>query len=585
MSNVYQGGKECNGKFTVKVQTRLRVRTGPSTVYPVKDYLYNNDTIEVTRIDNDNWYYIPSVDGWCCKIDGQWQTLDGSISINNTEVINVTVDELISENTENNTSSNNSELLDYIDINDITDYLPNVSDYLNSDENLASKLVSDEIHGIYGMPYQFMETVDIPLMNGNGSKLPFGQIYAEKIVSRMPLLFITPGRPDFMRTFSKEQRKGVISSLIDATLGGVRESDIDSIINNYGRYYTFKFDYSTYFKYVNTACQVVADLLGIGNERITMGSVTDCKLKKVDWSKVLNNNFKSYFTAKESIPFYMDSMNTINDNFSNNTTESMLSSKMNSFSDLGREAGFLLGAGFGAKLSVFSTEDYNQTLSQINKVIDDMLGGNNIIKRISTGFSTVATGGKLVFPEIWSDSDFSRSYDINIKLRSPDHDSLSLFLNVIVPYIHIICFTAAQQLGPNGYQSPFLVRAFSKGLMNVDMGIITSLSASKGKEGAWNADGIPTEMDVSITIKDLYNQMYISQAADFANVGQLMNNTAYLDYLCNMAGVNLNKPEITRLLELYVLLYSNSITSTPSKIWTSFENSISNLSKNLLGRY
>src|SRR5699024_7465962 len=111
------------------------------------------------------------------------------------------------------------------------------------------------------------------------------------------------------------------------------------------------------------------------------------------------------------------------------------------------------------------------------------------------------------------DSDFSNSYDISIKLRTPDGDKLSWFLNIYVPLAHLICLTApreASDAGPNGYISPFLVRGFYKGLFNCDMGIITNLSITRGREKAWTLDGLPTEVDVSMELKDLYKMLAIT---------------------------------------------------------------------------
>src|SRR5699024_3077837 len=99
---------------------------------------------------------------------------------------------------------------------------------------------------------------------------------------------------------------------------------------------------------------------------------------------------------------------------------------------------------------------------------------------------------------------FSRSYDVSIKLRSPDMDNFSIYCNVIVPFIHLLCLTLPRQISgnPNGFYSPFIVRALYKGFFNVDMGIISSMSVTKGDTGLWNADGIPCSIDVNLTITD-----------------------------------------------------------------------------------
>lgn len=56
------------------------------------------------------------------------------------------------------------------------------------------KFTERELSTVMGMPYQWMENVDnrIPELGG------FGRKFHEKILSKMPLLVLTPGIPDFM---------------------------------------------------------------------------------------------------------------------------------------------------------------------------------------------------------------------------------------------------------------------------------------------------------------------------------------------------------------------------------------------------
>ena len=102
------------------------------------------------------------------------------------------------------------------------------------------------------------------------------------------------------------------------------------------------------------------------------------------------------------------------------------------------------------------------------------------------------------------------------------------------------------------YKSPFLVRAFYKGLFNVDMGIITDLTFTKGKEAAWSKSGIPLTVDVSFTIKDLYNDMYIT----------------------NMDSMKYNMMNIFHILKTYILSFLSNfnifwkLIDLPSSIFT-----------------
>ena len=99
-------------------------------------------------------------------------------------------------------------------------------------------------------------------------------------------------------------------------------------------------------------------------------------------------------------------------------------------------------------------------------------------------------------------------------------------------------------LDPNAYGAPFLVKAFSKGMFNVDMGIITEMNVTKGAECQWTPQGIPTSITVDIGIKDLYSAMSITPTTDSNFKYTTLDNTSLMDYIATLCGVNIFEPEI-----------------------------------------
>ena len=167
---------------------------------------------------------------------------------------------------------------------------------------------------------------------------------------------------------------------------------------------------------------------------------------------------------------------------------------------------------------------------------------------------TILAGGRIIFPEIWLDSSFSRSYSCSMKLVSPSGDKLSVFLNILVPIYHLLAFMLPRQSVQQAYFSPFLVRAYYKGLFNVDMGIITGLSITKGDEGEWTLDGIPTVANISFEIKDLYDGLFMSKQTSDSDYQDILSNIQELDYIANSCGVNVNDQEIMRTVRMYTAL-------------------------------
>lgn len=462
-------------------------------------------------------------------------------------------------------------LSNYLNSTELSSYITGS----NTDTATVKKLLTTKLYGIQGMPYQFMNTVDRRL---TGTSI--GRKYASKIVSHLPLLFLTPCKQVFMDDFNDDDKQTIANTLFSG------QSIDESLINGTGRYYSVQFDYESYFKYVNVMMRVVAIYLGIGDEKITINGYSKA-LKEFNWSKVQDDSFKTFFSAQENVIFYLDSMNQVSESYSNSTTESSLASMINGFADNANEIKFLFGSG-GSSLASFAAETTSNITSSLSSALSgaaSKLGGGIIGSLASSGVNTVLDGGKIIFPEIWSDSSFDRSYSINFKLRSPDHDSLSIYLNVLKPYIMLLALVLPRMPDSgdsNSYKEPFLVKAYSKGMFNIDMGMITGMNVTKGDECQWNDDGLPTQIDISIDIKDLYSSLVMSNYGD--HVSNIVKNTSFMDFLANTAGLNIGQMEIGRKLKMYYYLQYSNIKDIPSRGFSKIENGITNLMGNLYSK-
>ena len=463
--------------------------------------------------------------------------------------------------------------------------------YNNSKNNLKSLMKSNNMTGIYGMPYQFMSNVDMRIP---GTK--FGEIYSEDIVADMPLLMITPGEPHFLSGFSNTDKKNLTKVISSALKSGKtnkkQEKAISSLLSDKDdsrRYYTFKFDYTGYYNYVNPMLWNCALYLGIGNEKITIGNQKSKALKEFNWSKAYNK-LKNYTFQQQFISFYLDSENSIQESFSNQTTQSAIADGLNSTGATANEIKFLQGAVLGiAPKNYDKDESYKKAVNDINDLNKKYFKGSSVVQNLINGAATVASGGKLLFPEIWSDSNYTKSYDISIKLRTPDCDKVSWYLNICVPLMHLVALAAPRQISGNGYTSPFLVRAFYKGLFNVDMGMIDQLSITRGRESAWTVDGLPTEVDITMSIKDLYDALFISgfknkdglltglvNSVTGNDTKYILKNTGMMDYLASTCGIDVNKPEMKRTMEMFSTLYKNGVKTAPLRYGQQLQENVLN---------
>ena len=470
---------------------------------------------------------------------------------------------------------------DYYGETELQNYLDTYGMSESTINSRVSKLLTTSTNGIEALPYQFMGTVDRRIANN----VPVGRKYAEKIFSRLPLLFLTPCEPLFMDDFSKKNRTAALSAIISG-----RGSDLSQILSSSskaGRYYSVDFNYAEYYRYLNVMLAAVSAYLGIYETRVPIAGYNgSVRLGTVDWRNELNADFKTFFSSAENIVFYLDGMESVSESFTNSTQESSIASTINGYSDMAKEIRYLFGpAGEQAAQLISSGAELSSNI--VEGLTNSLLkGGAGIVNSLTgAGVNAILNGGKIIFPKMWGDSDYSRSYSIDIKLRSPDHDSLSIFLSIIKPYCKLLALTMPRQgnlangeMDPNSYWSPFLVRAYSKGLFNIDMGIITSMNVTKGAQCCWNDDGLPTQIDIQLEIEDLYSHMAMSYGGNSVDmIKNVINNTTYMDFLANMAGLNIAQMDMGRRITLAYYLTQTTAATLPSNLKSQLDQSITRL--------
>ena len=571
-------------KYTVTASS-LRIRSGPGTNYKIVGGLTRGQTVTEIAGSTSEWIKIGknqySSRTYLKKITS---STVNTTTTNNTNT-GVTTEQ---KQEQNETTGLDSDGSGYRPIDEIGDTSA-VQEWKTTINSESTFYDINNVNGVFGMPYQFLPNADIRLdptqyaFKGNNNSI--GAEFADKIIGKMPVMFIAPGRPNFMTKYSKNDKENIIGKIIREA-ADLASGSISDLVSTEGKYYTFEYTLKEYYQYVNPMCAIAARYLGIQDMKMN-----GKKLDNIDWYSWVNNHISGIFntTSYMHIPFYLDSDTSVNESFDNSVGESSLASTINGLSDMGRELQFLTGYGSKALDVDFLSKnaDTLDRIENINSAINDILGKGNFLSNLSKHLNTVASGGRLMFPKIWTDSSMSRSYSVKIKLVSPDCNKLSIFLNILVPLFHLIGLVAPQVIdsNPNGYTSPFIVRAIYKSFFNVDMGIITSMSVSKGGDCMWTVDGLPTSIDVDLDIKDLYETMGITKSS-LSNLFSYdtMSNTAEMDYIANLCGINIYKPEIGRQIDMWLTMKKNKITKIPSNIWKDINTTIGGTIMSLYGR-
>ena len=477
----------------------------------------------------------------------------------------------------------------------------------NTARDYITSLELDNLRNIFGMPYQYMPIADMRLGNkrtntkennslnssafvGNNSSTikSLGVKYSEKIVTRMPLLIMVPGVADFMAGFEAKDREKMLTSMISEMRGVDESTYINSFTTTMkgtrASFYNMYPAWAEYYTYVNPMARAAAIFMGIGDMEVIKGT----PLKRMNWSdpSVKPKAFNDICSYKGACGFYIQSSNQISEDITTNTTQSQLANKVNSLSDQGRELIFLSSSVDGIlEKSVQGAEAAARSITSVAQSGGTAIAGavsgaafvrqfeksGGVVNAIMNGISNTIAGSKMLFPELWQDSQFSRDYQFTVKLDSPDNDPLSLYLNIVLPLIHLIAFAAPRSMGPTTYASPFLVKAYYQGFFNVNMGIISSMSINKGNEGAWTLKNIPTVVEVNVTIRDLFSNNLTISKNDNLDL-QFITNTPLLDYVANLCGVNINEPDFSKIIALYSILVQNAGKDYLVNQWNRFTN-------------
>lgn len=539
-------------KIEYEVNTKisnLNYRTGPGMTYKRIGSIPKGRKVIATKQQN-GWYYIDSIKGW---VSGQYlkKIKDMSTGSSNSGANTIPVKPPTNK--------------DPVKVEN-DPYISGIGD------KVATK--NDDIPAmkyIMGMPYQYTHCTD-----PRPEKSFYGRVFLKTIVQDMPVVLITPGEPKFLTEANSSEKEKALKLITgkareDGEAGGMTLDDV--LAGKGGRYYGFENKMTEYFDYVNNMCRIASVYLGIDKMTPVGGKST---YKKFNWNNISgdmrgNGSFFDYMKKEPSIAFFVDAQSTnYGESAGNSTDTSMIESTMQSAGNLSKEFKFLFNKDIGEDVL---TQNKNTWESTVDKILSSIkLDQIPLADQLKDYGTTVVNGANVIFPEIWKESSYSKDYTLDIKLSSPYGDTESIYLHILVPLFHIVALAYPRQLGRAGYLSPFILRCFCKGWFNCNMGMVTSVNIRKASQGGWNHMGLPTEVDVTINIKDLYSNMAIPRNADFSTFA----NIEYMDFLATMCGVNINAKEITRTLDMYMTWAGNKIFDIDNNISSKFTEFITN---------
>lgn len=145
-------------------------------------------------------------------------------------------------------------------------------------------------------------------------------------------------------------------------------------------------------------------------------------------------------------------------------------------------------------------------------------------------------GAQLYYPDVWQNSSFERSYNLEFKFFSPYGDPVSVFNYVYLPFLSLLAMSLPIQFGYSAYNQPFVLSISAPGLFECDMGIVMSMTIDRGGDALWTIDRLPREITVRMSVRDMYPNLMLPRGSS-----ETQWNISLLSYVECLAGLRVGQ--------------------------------------------
>lgn len=249
--------------------------------------------------------------------------------------------------------------------------------------------------------------------------------------------------------------------------------------------------------------------------------------------------FLDYFISNfsdgsEFLSLRVEQTGTVSESFSNSVTESSIATNINSISKNANEKRFNFADGNVDPLGI---------VSGIKDALTSFVGGVTEVIGIE-GIGAVLGNGQIEIPKYWngSSANLTRS-NYSITLTTPYNNPISQMMDIYIPLACIMAGALPLATGKQSFTSPFLCQVHDRGRLFIRLGIIDSLTISRGINNlAFTNEGKALGIQVDFSITDLSNIMAVPIQPGFSLMplqGLFDHENALSDYLLAIAGTNL----------------------------------------------
>lgn len=452
----------------------------------------------------------------------------------------------------------------------------------------------------YGSPFLYLQETDPCYYNRNeaGSGVPLvGRASLSTVYSNPAIFSICPGKPVYLPNITRSGKQSLLNAVLNA-VGNELEDKVQSLnqdteeVLGQGplaeKLYEFQCDYNDYINRLNTLARVCAIMYGIGDKQIWG---TGPKYRNMDYSYFttgkqyetlsshassgadklkdtflwqLETGASSTFSDDQYIHFFLSNEGTSYDESHETTTKPSpfhdLLTNGGGLHELSKSINFLFG---GAMSDDGLLKD---AYGDMDKLLNDIgAQSGDVIKSLTSVMKGYIQGGRMVVPEMIDSVDYSNTVSCVLNFYSLSADPEDAFIRVMLPTLAILTFALPKQLTNNMYGYPYIVKAYQRGKYSTDLAVLGNLRIDRGgpENTSWTQEGIPTNIQVSFDLVPLHSSL---MGGNGRNPFLFMDNSALLEYLGNMCGIDLNINNLSLKSELYKALLTNTITDTSSTL-------------------
>lgn len=270
--------------------------------------------------------------------------------------------------------------------------------------------------------------------------------------------------------------------------------------------------------------------------------------KTYDSSKVAAENpgFFDFLMANandgsEWVSYRVDYTGQVQESFSSSTQQLGIADKVNSMSRQARDMRYN-----------FADGNVGGGLGTVVDMAKGVVSGIAEVVHLD-GLAAAAGSAFVDIPEAWNESVAKLSTaTYNITLISPYGNPVSILFNIWLPLATLLAGALPLATGKQSHTSPFLVELHDRGRAMTRLGIIDSMSISRGTSNlGFNREGQALAIEVTFGVKDLSSVIAVPIHSGF-NVfnpleGLFDGDNAFNDYLMTLAGTTLGDTGVNKI--------------------------------------